>query len=94
VNDDELLNKWTTIKEAYGDKREAIKALDDGKSEVAKVLKYILDKDIPIKKIYAVTSDAAYTKKLMFKCQSVQVKSFLKWANFQVHLLEKNLKKS
>jgi hypothetical protein len=56
-SDDELLNKWTTIQEAYGDKREAIEALDDGKSEVAKVLKYILDKDIPIKNIYAVTSD-------------------------------------
>jgi hypothetical protein len=56
-SDDELLNQWTTIQEAYGDKGEAIEALDDGKSEVAKVLKYILDNDIPIKKIYAVTSD-------------------------------------
>jgi hypothetical protein len=51
------LNEWTTIQEAYGDKRKAIEALDDGKSEVAKVLKYILDKDIPIKKIHAVTAD-------------------------------------
>jgi hypothetical protein len=38
--------------------------LDDGKSEVAKVLKYILDKDIPIKKIYAVTSDVKCKKKI------------------------------
>jgi hypothetical protein len=60
-SDDELLNKWTTIQDAYGDKHEAIEALDDGKSEVAKVLKYILDKDIPIKKIYAVTSDVKCT---------------------------------
>jgi hypothetical protein len=58
---DDLLNKWTTIQEAYGDKGKAIKALDDGKSEVSKVLKYILDKDIPIKKIYAVTSDVNCT---------------------------------
>jgi pyrroloquinoline quinone (PQQ) biosynthesis protein C len=60
-SDDELLNKWTTIQEDYGDKHEAIKALDDGKCEVSKVLKYILDKDIPIKKIYAVTSDVKCT---------------------------------
>jgi hypothetical protein len=50
------LNEWTTIQEAYGGKREAIKALDNGKSEVAKVIKYILDKNIPIKKIHAVTA--------------------------------------
>jgi hypothetical protein len=51
------LNEWTTIQEAYGGKHEAIKALDNGKSEVAKVLKYILDINIPIKKIHAVTAD-------------------------------------
>jgi hypothetical protein len=51
----EQLNEWTTIQEAYGDKCDAIEALDNGQSEVAKVLRYILDKDIPIKKIYVAT---------------------------------------
>jgi hypothetical protein len=74
---DDELNEWTTIQEAYGGKHEAIEALDDGKSEVAKVLKYILDKDIPIKKIYAVTSDVKCsihngTHVRMSKCTSAK----------------------
>jgi hypothetical protein len=86
-SDNELLNKWTTIQEAYGDKREAIKALDDGNSEVAKVLKYILDKDIPIKKIYAVTSDVKCgihkeTHVRMSKCTSDKLFKKGKFSSF------------
>jgi predicted transcriptional regulator len=59
-NTDDLLNEWTTVLEAYGDKRDAIDVLDDGKFEAAKVLKYILDKDIPIQKIYVATAIVSF----------------------------------
>lgn len=79
---DEDLDHWMTIQDAYGNKIQDIDKLDKDESEVSKVVRYILVKqNIPIKRIHVVTSHITnlhYIKRNHKKFPSVRTSVFTK----------------